>query len=144
VTRPGPAPAPHRHDAVPPRARVRALLGKLRDLDLRSARIAVATGLDVALLGCTTPDVGAGGPLRYRLSSCRGDAHLELRQVSGGLELERQDAEGRSLGLRQLLLAGGVQGPLTAPEISARIDPDRAGEREVERFLRRVVRAAFA
>lgn len=129
---------------TPPASRIRALLAKLRDLDLRASRIAISTGLDVALLGCATPDAGAGRPLRYRLSSCRGDARLELRLSGRALEIERQDADGNRLGLRSVRLTGGDRGQLTATEISARIDPEEAGPRDVERFLRRVVRAAFA
>ena len=129
--------------ALPP-ARARTLLAKLRDLDLRTARISIATGLDVALDGCSTPDVSAGRPLHYRLSSCRGDARLVLRLEDGCLVVERRDAEGRALGRREVRLRGGGSGLVTVPEISARIDPERAGPREVERFLRRVVRSAFA
>lgn len=131
-------------NGTPPLSRLRTLFGKLRDLDLRVARIAVATGLEVVLEGCASLDDSAGRPLRYRLRSCRGDAHLELRLVDGMLELERQDESGAILGTRQVALAGGVTGPVTAASIQARIDPDDADARETERFLRRIVRAAFA
>ncbi|MEO0649974.1 MAG: hypothetical protein AAFZ65_04785 [Planctomycetota bacterium] len=138
-----PTPEPTAADGLPP-ARARTLLAKLRDLDLHSARISIATGLDVSLDGCSTPDASAGRPLLYRLTSCRGDARLELRLEDGGLTIERRDEQGSSLGSRHVRLTGGPSGLVTAPEISARIDPEQAGEREVERFLRRVVRSAFA
>lgn len=128
----------------PPAARLRTLFAKLRDLDLRTARLAVATGLEVALEGCSSLDDPAGRPLRYRLRSCRGDACLELRLVDGQLELERSDAAGQTLGTRRVALSGGAAGPVTVPAIRARIDPDAADARETERFLRRLVRAAFA
>lgn len=136
-------PAPTAAPQTPPSARLRTLFAKLRDLDLRQARIAVSTGLDVALEGCASLDDPAGRPLRYRLTSCRGDALLELRLEGGGIHLERLDARGTVLGSRQVALAGGPEGQVTAPQIRARIDPDAADARETERFLRRVVRAAF-
>ncbi|QDU69779.1 hypothetical protein [Engelhardtia mirabilis] len=134
---------PQTTSGTPPTARLRTLFGKLRDLDLRVGRIAVATGLEVVLEGCASLDDSAGRPLRYRLRSCRGDAHLELRLVDGMIELERQDDQGEVLGSRRVELAGGAEGPVTAASIQARIDPDAADARETERFLRRIVRAAF-
>lgn len=129
---------------APPLSRVRALLAKIRDLDLHASRIAVATGLNVSLLGCSTPDSAAGRPLRYRLSSCHGDEQLELRQRGSTLEIDRLNTEGQCVDTRLVALTGGDQGTLTAAEISARIDPEQAGPRDVERFLRRIVRSVFA
>lgn len=123
--------------------RARLLLQKLRDLNLCAERIEVGPGTAVELLGCSSLDQPVEGGLRYRVRCGDGQQEaLEFGLESAGLRLCRSSA-GRPEEAQRILLVGNGSGPLTAPELKARIDPEQAGPREMTHFLRRLVRLAY-
>jgi hypothetical protein len=126
-------------------SRVRVLLRKLRDLNLRSGRLAVNGGRSVRVDGCLSMDSPVEGSLRYSVQVVGGaPCILELAWRGGALELDLWPAIGTSLlGHRTIALFGDDQGRAAAPAIRARLDPESTDEREIEHFLRRLVRAAF-
>lgn len=127
-----------------PAQRVRALLRLLRDLNLTGERVALTAGRSVHIVGCSSLDESADRRLIYRLRS--GDRELVLEiEVDGGAEvrLRTGPAEGDFEGERRFRLVGGDAGPITAPDLRVRLDPDAALAKDAARFLRRVVRAAF-
>lgn len=132
-----------RTDPLPAR-RARTLLRKLRDLNLSAARIAVHPRLAVSIAGCASLDLPAETELRYRVRTplCE-DEELVIALEDGSLRLARWVAGGEQRMSRLVTLLGGSSGPATVPELGARMDPDTAGARETERFLRRLVRAVF-
>ncbi len=122
----------------------RQLLGKLRDLDLRSASIALTPELSVRMQGCVSLDAPMGHSLHYRLHSpAHGDCNLEVGWEDGALRLVLRDVERRTLNQRDVPLLKDLEGRALAPDMAARMSPRSSSRREVEHFLRRVVRAAF-
>ena len=124
----------------------RTLLGKLRDLDLRDERLEIAPGLTVDVAGCLSLDAPADGTLRYLLREKGGNEHvLAITWSAGALELLLDPGQRRSAAPpRRVPLLSDSAGRASAPEIRARLDPQSTNRREVEHFLRRLVRAAFA
>jgi hypothetical protein len=135
---------------VPRRAlsedRTRTLLRKLRDLNLTAGPIAVARGACVALAGCASTDAPAEGGVRYRLKLADGsDGVLEIRGGSEGLELSlsgpRGESSARSL---RVPVTSDRSGRACAPSLGARVAPETHDARELEHFMRRIVRALCA
>lgn len=129
-----------------PEDRAREILRRIRDLNLTAARVTIAAGLRVSVDGCATLDEPVEHALAYHLRVCGGPEHLlQIAWERGALELTLSDRSGAPIaeGRRVELLSDG-RGRATAPRILARIDPSRAGRREVEHFLRRLVRGAYA
>ncbi len=127
-----------------PQRSARAILRKLRDLDLRVRGLLVDSSCCVQLEGCLCPDAPIEEGLTYRLRLSNGSpANLELAWVQGALQLSLQGDEN----LRQTRRVDFVLddcGRATAHTIQARMHPDACDRREVEHFLRRLIRAAFA
>lgn len=126
-------------------ARARELLRRLRDLNL-SALVRVAGGRRVAIEGCLSLDHPIDEELRYAL--CVQDRSAQVLSIgwSDGLlhvGLSDPSTRDRTFSLDVPLLCD-AEGRATAPELQARIDPESTDPREVEHFLRRVVRRAFA
>jgi hypothetical protein len=123
----------------------RALLRKLRDLNLTAGPVKVTRDVAIVLGGCLSLDFPAESGVRYRLRTPDGrEGQLELAWGQKGLELSalgpqpfaakkplrvalRQDREGRAF----------------ARELGARVSPETCDSRELEHFLRRVVRTLF-
>jgi len=124
--------------------RTRALLRKLRDLNLRSGPISVTSRKQVALAGCTSMDVPAETGVRYRmLSAEHGEQTLEIRGRQGELEISLSGAA--SIPRRLLVpVACDRIGRACARALGARLDPETSAAREVEHFLRRIVRSIHA
>ncbi len=123
--------------------RARLLLQKLRDLNLCAERIEIGVGSFVELEGCTTLDQPVESALRYRVRLCDGQWEaLEFGLDAVGLRLCRS-RPGQGGEPRHVALVGNGEGPLTAPDLKARIDPEGAGSREMTHFLRRLVRLAY-
>lgn len=134
-------------DTTPaPAQRARALLRILRDLNLSDERIALTAERSVRIVGCRSLDESADRALVYRLRCGALEYDLELSLEEGAEVCIRLVPHGRSgvTGERRVKLIGGAAGPLTAPDLRARLDPDLALVKEATHFLRRVVRAAFA
>lgn len=129
-----------------PAERARSILRKLRDLDCRLGYIDVTSDLRVRVAGCVAPDAPVESSLRYRVHvDGRGEHVLEIVWDAGMLELrlhaEGEDANGTES--RRVPLLADPDGRASAPDIRARMHPESTDELEVERFLRRLVRAAF-
>ncbi len=128
-----------------PAGRMRLVLRKLRDVDLREERVALDGDRSVLVSGCLSRDLPAERLLRYRLVSDSGEPQsLEMALTSQGLHLERRGAQRQLLHESELHLEGDLTGNLLSPELRYRIDPEEAGSREVEHFLRRLVRLAHS
>lgn len=120
----------------------RTVLRKLRDLDLRTRHLLVQSGR-VGLEGCMSPDAPVEEGLAYRLRLADGSsARLDLSWRGGALELGLEGAGARD-GQQRVELVTDELGRALAPSIRARMHPEACDRREVEHFLRRLVRAAF-
>lgn len=124
----------------------RTLLGKLRDLNLRDERLEVTRGHTVDVAGCLSLDAPSNDGLRYLLREKNGaERVLEITWQSGALEIVLDPGSGNgAVPPRRVPLLADLEGRAAAPEIRARVDPRSTNPREVEHFLRRLVRAAFA
>jgi hypothetical protein len=122
--------------------KTRALLRKLRDLNLTAGPIAVSAWARVALAGCTSTDSPAEGGVRYRMRLADGSmGTLEIQGRPEGLEIR---LSGRSE--RRLLVAVTCDraGRACSRQLLARVAPDTRDPRELEHFLRRIVRSLCA
>jgi hypothetical protein len=127
----------------------RTLLRMLRDLNLCSSRVAVARDLAVHVDGCLSLDSPTTSPLCYRLRLPAGvERVLRIELAENALRLVLADRSGRpqsgavsvELAVESARESGAA---LTARSIGARIAPHAARARDVEHFLRRLVRGAF-
>ena len=123
--------------------KTRALLRKLRDLNLSAGPIALTSRARVELAGCASTDAPAESGVRYRMRLEDGrDGLLEIRAQPAGLEVRLSGADGeRRLAL---LVTCDRQGRACARAVGARVAPETTDARELEHFLRRIVRAVFA
>lgn len=130
-----------------PAQRVRALLRLLRDLNLSGERIAIGGSTTVRIVGCRSLDEPAERALVYRVRNGETEYDLEIgldpNGVGGADVVIRLTPDSPCVD-RRVRLLGGSEGPLTAPDLRARLDPDLAHAKDAEHFMRRVVRAAFA
>ncbi len=125
-----------------PSDKARLLLRRLRDLNLNAGPVAVTHGLGVVFAGCSSLDGPAESGVRYRLRRSDG--------TEGVLEIGWRDA------LLRLSLSGVPESdrrelavPVTcdrlgracARRIGARVAPESTDQRQLEHFLRRVVRS---
>lgn len=127
-------------------AQARSLMGKLRDLNLTACTLEVEGGRRVSIDGCLSVDRPVEGELRYLLRDGEGTErvlgirldesrlHLSLAPRGGGDEPRERD----------VALHSDDEGRATVPELLARMDPESSDCREVEHFLRRLVRGVYA
>lgn len=136
--------------AIPPpplsAERTRGLLRKLRDLDLRAETVVLSGNKRVRIDGCLSLDSPVECSLRYRIHHPGGrEEVLELRGGGGTLEVdlggEGPTSSGRTV---RLPLLADHEGHAVIPDVCARVDPESHDRAEIERFLRRLVRAAYA
>jgi hypothetical protein len=125
--------------------KARALLRKLRDLNLSTGPVAITRDLAVFLGGCLSLDFPAETGVRYRVRTSDGrEGWLELGWGTKGLEIA-------TVGPQPFAPRGSLRVPLRedrrgrayARELGARVFPDSCDRRELEHFLRRVVRTVF-
>ena len=123
--------------------KTRALLRKLRDLNLSAGPIALSSRARVALAGCASTDAPAESGVRYRMRLEDGrDGLLEIRARPDGLEVRLSGTqEERRLALP---VTCDRQGRACARSVGARVAPETCDARALEHFLRRLVRAVFA
>lgn len=126
----------------------RELLRQFRDLNLGPCGIEVAPDERVEVRGCLSLDHPVDRGVRYRIRAVDGseqslriawdgeNLHLSLRN---GLELEAPIALELSADLRCDRF-----GRVASARLNARLDPVAPQERELEHFLRRIVRAVYA
>lgn len=122
----------------------RRLLRRFRDLNLGPAGIEVSDQGRVVVDGCLSIDAPVEGGVRYRLRERQGERCLVIRGQADRLWLGLLGDGGRmesELGVR---LACDGLGRISAPELGARLHLESASPREIEHFLRRIVRATYA
>ena len=125
--------------------KARALLRKLRDLNLSAGPVAVSRDLAVFLGGCLSLDFPAETGVRYRVRTTDGrEGQLEMVWGQKGLELT---AVGpipfAPRGNPRVALKQDREGRAFARELGARVLPETTDTRELEHFLRRIVRTVF-
>lgn len=131
---------------VLPAERLRALLRRLRDADLRLRNVALSALERVSIEGCISLDSPVEQDLGYLLRWPSGQEEVLWISAAGGtLRLLRSDRSGRATADgREALLFADPSGRAICAPWRARIDPERAGLRELGFFLRRLVRSALA
>jgi hypothetical protein len=125
--------------------KARVLLRKLRDLNLTAGPIAVSRRLRVDLAGCLSTDAPAEGGVRYRVRLDDGsEGQIEIRGSSAGLDLEltRRGAAASARRLHAEVTCDRA-GRACSRSLAARVAPETCDRRELEHFLRRIVRAVF-
>lgn len=122
--------------------RARTLLRRLRDLNLFAGPVAITREIAVSVAGCLSVDRPAESGIRYRLRDSIGlESTLEIEWTGAELALA---LEPHTRGKRRELrvdLRCDPSGYAFASSIGARVQPENATARELEHFLRRVVRA---
>ncbi|MFN0007140.1 MAG: hypothetical protein ACKVXR_04465 [Planctomycetota bacterium] len=122
--------------------KVRTLLRKLRDLNLSAGPIAVSRRARIALAGCLSTDAPAEGGVRYRVRLDDGsEGLLEIRGSATGLDIElTTKTTPRQLHAE---VTCDRSGRACSRALAARVSPETCEARELEHFLRRIVRALF-
>jgi hypothetical protein len=124
-------------------AHERSLLRRLRDLNLSARNVLVRGGLAVSLDGCLSLDRPVEQGVSYRLLVAEnGERVLSLEWSEGELaiRLEGSDRGDRVLSAHFAL---DERGRAFSRELRARLDLERLEPRELEHFMRRVVRSAL-
>jgi len=124
----------------------RGLLQRFRDLNLGPCGIDVGDQARVTVAGCLSLDHPVEGGVRYSLLEPSGAQRvLGIQWSDGRLEigLSAEVEPGASSSFGVTLGRDGL-GRIAAPELGARLDLERPDAKEVEHFLRRIVRAAYA
>lgn len=144
-------PTPPRSDSLNPLAsstslltadRARTLLRRLRDLNLVAGPVALTREAVVTIAGCLSLDGPAEAGVRYLLKFVDGSERtLEIGWNGTGLVMSvlgPGPADARTL---RVPVGCDSDGRACVPAIGARVRPDSTDRRELEHFLRRVVRA---
>lgn len=122
--------------------RARTLLRRLRDLNLVAGPVALSREAFVSIAGCLSLDGPAEAGVRYLLRFVDGtERTLEIGWNGAGLVMSvlgPGSADARTL---RVPVGCDVDGRACVPAIGARVRPDTTDRRELEHFLRRVVRA---
>jgi hypothetical protein len=141
-------PNPHRpdptrpSDGALPADRARTLLRRLRDLNLVAGPVALTREAFVTIAGCLSLDGPAEAGVRYLLRSLDGtERTLEIGWNGQGLVLSMAGPGPGDLRTLRAPIACDDAGRACVPAIGARVRPDTTDRRELEHFLRRVVRA---
>ena len=134
-----------------PGEKARALLRKLRDLNLSSGPVAVTRRACVSIAGCLSLDAPVEKGVRYRVDFADGTRHLlELAWNDSTLTLasaeltpvlppDRLPPQKRL----DVQITCDRRGRACAPALGARVDPESCDRRALEHFLRRVVKTLF-
>ena len=137
--------------ATLPGEKARALLRKLRDLNLTSGPVAVGRRACVEIAGCLSLDAPVEKGLRYRVQLNDGTSGLlEIAWSGNSLnvaagELAAVVPADRQPPMRRIEVPVTCdrKGRACAPALGARVDPESCDTRELEHFLRRVVKTMF-
>ena len=125
--------------------KARGLLRRLRDLNWTSGPVALTRQHTVRIAGCTSLDAPVEQGVRYRAQNASGDpCLLEIRWTGEALEILAFELN-PSQPVRRLSI-GMVcdrKGRICAREIAARVSLESGSTRELEHFLRRVVRSIW-
>lgn len=124
---------------------LRNLLRRLRDLNLTACHIDLGRGRQVSVAGCSSLDqpVERGVRYRLRLVGC-GELVLTIAARDTTLHVALGDDAGPgNERVRSSSLTRDGSARLVAPAFRARLTQEPT-PRELEHFLRRIVRATFA
>lgn len=125
-----------------PSDKARTLLRRLRDLNLTAGPIAVTHDLWVVIAGCLSLDGPAERGVRYRVRMSDGtERMLEIGVREAELELVLSSGSHGEARKLSVALTCDARGRACARAIGARVTPETTDPRELEHFLRRVVRA---
>ena len=129
-----------------PAASARNLLRHLRDLNLTAERVEIDPGRSVYVEGCMSLDAPVERSLLYRLRSAKhGERALAIRWDAGALQLSLGPAAGGPAEHERTVELYAQDGHwATAPALRARVDLESSEPRQLEHFLRRLVRGVFA
>lgn len=119
----------------------RRLLRCIRDLNLGPAGIEVGEGERVVLDGCTSTDSPVEAGVWYRLRQDDRERLLVIRWRDDRLQLALEDRTECQLDVE---LACDGLGRISAPDLGARLHLEDRSARDIEHFLRRIVRAIHA
>lgn len=144
-------PQPDEFDSVTPTGstlallsadRARTLLRRLRDLNLVAGPVALSRDAVVSIAGCLSLDAPAEAGVRYLLRSVDGSERtLEIGWNGAGLVMSVLGPAAADLRTLRVPVGCDDAGRACIPSIGARVRPDTTDRRELEHFLRRVVRA---
>jgi hypothetical protein len=125
-----------------PSEKARTLLRKLRDLNLSTGPVAVTRDHGVSIAGCLSLDGPAEAGVRYRVRlSDGGEGRLEIRIDGTRMTLALVGPTGSSTRELAIDVTCDQRGRACARTIGARVLPESTDTRQLEHFLRRVVRA---
>lgn len=125
-----------------PSDKARLLLRRLRDLNLNAGPVAVTRVLGVIFAGCSSLDGPAEGGVRYRLRRSDGtEGMLEIGWRDSNLELSLEGTTRTDRRVIAVPVTCDRKGRACARKIGARITPESTDRRELEHFLRRIVRS---
>ena len=122
--------------------RARTLLRRLRDLNLIAGPVALTREAFVTIAGCLSLDGPAEAGVRYLLRFVDGSERtLEIGWNGAGLVMSVHGPGPSDARTLRVAVGCDSDGRACAPAIGARVRPDTTDRRELEHFLRRVVRA---
>ena len=123
----------------------RALLRRFRDLNLGSTGIEVSDRGRVLVGGCLSLDAPVESGVRYSLRELEGERMLVIQWDDDRLVLQLTGPDDSTIsGELGVQLACDGLGRVSAPELGARLHLESADARDIEHFLRRIVRAVYA
>lgn len=125
--------------------KARGLLRRLRDLNWSSGPVALTRSSHVRLQGCASLDSPVEQGVRYRVHNPQGHSALvEIQWNGSALQLMAFELN-TQLPARQLQvpMICDRKGRICAKGIGARVSLENCKHRELEHFLRRVVRSLW-
>ncbi len=128
----------------------RLLLQRFRDLNLGPTGIEVSDKGRVTVSGCISLDHPVENGVRYAVTGEQGDRVLRIQWRDEHLVLQLAAPElshGAGLpgtGEINVPLSCDGLGRVSAPDLGARINLEDGTARDIEHFLRRIVRAVYA
>lgn len=127
----------------------RALLRSFRDLNLGPAGIEVTDQGRVVVSGCLSLDHPVENGVRYAIHGEQGKRVLSIQWKDERLLLQLSAPTPGAIPascaseLNVPLSCDGL-GRLSAPELGARLNLDESDAKDIEHFLRRIVRAVYS
>ncbi len=120
----------------------RTLLRRLRDLNLCGCQVAVTREQGVVIAGCLSMDGPAESGVRYLVRLADGaERRLEIGLDGARMTLALVGPTPASTRALSIDMTCDQRGRACARKIGARVLPESTNSRELEHFLRRVVRA---
>jgi hypothetical protein len=128
----------------------RLLLQRFRDLNLGPTGIEITDKGRVVVSGCLSLDHPVENGVRYAVTGESGDRVLRIHWQNERLVLQlaptelAQDEDLPSTGEMDVPLSCDGLGRVSAPDLGARLNLEDGSARDIEHFLRRIVRAMYA